>query len=144
MQNGDRRDSHFVCSACHHDKGDPCKLMSKENLMMPSPLCVATDPVLAMLRDATVLEVMVCARVQPLLHVYRRSSGAVGYKGSSVTLPVDIKFAHALLPVDPRHVPFFVLRRVGSDGQIRDALLRLRVVYALLTYLLQHNRYYKN
>lgn len=134
----------FQCSRCAKDKDHLGPLFSKENQMWPSPLVVTTSPELVAVRDATVLERMLCARVFPIMRIYRKANGVLGYTGHILSLPVNVMSVFSRIPVDLSEIPFFIIRRENESGFHRDGLVRALHVYTLCVYLRRHNRYYQD
>ena len=73
----------YICSRCQQDKHSP-KLYSAENGMDPGsvPPC---------LQGMTEIEELLIARAYPIMTVYHKHGGQLGYSGHVLNLPQNIQ-----------------------------------------------------
>ena len=87
---------------------------------------------------------MLISAVIPIMSVYRLPHGQYGYKGHVINLPQDVASFAKSLPRLPSELDVLVVRKEGSDKSHRDFRVRRSVVLRALTWLKQHNKYYRD
>ena len=76
------------------------------------------------LRGLTQVEEMLISRVCPIMQVYRKHGGQMGYKGHVLNLPQDIQSFLNRLPARVGDLPVMIARRHGADDTHRDFTVR--------------------
>lgn len=128
------KESTYQCTRCKRDKKEP-KVYSVENNMHPGvvPLC---------LQNLTQVEEMLIARACPIMCVFHKHGGQLGYKGHVVNLPQNIQGFLDTLPASVNDLPILIVRREGAQNTYSDFKVRRDRVLSALLWLKENNKCY--
>jgi len=87
---------------------------------------------------------MLISRVMPLMSIYRLPHGQLGYKGHVLNLPQEVGTFATTLPRKPSELDIILVRREGSQDSHQDFRVRRSVLLAVLLWLKQNNKYYRD
>ena len=121
----------YVCNRCQRDKHNP-KLYSAENDKDPGsvPPC---------LQDMTQIEELLIARVCPIMTVYYKHGGQLGYSGH---LPQNILQFIDKLPVNVSDLPVLTVTKQGAANTHHNfRVCRDKVLHGL-QWLKHNNKFY--
>ena len=124
----------YICNRCQRDKHSP-KLYSAENDMDPGtvPPC---------LQDMTQIEELLIARACPIMTVYHKHGGQLGYSGHVLNLPQNIQQFINKLPVNVSDLPILTVTRQGAQGTHCNFRVRRNKVVSALQWLKYNNKFY--
>jgi hypothetical protein len=122
-----QRIAFYICNRCQRDKHNP-KLYSAENDMDPGtvPPC---------LQDMTQIEELLIARACPIMTVYHKHGGQLGYSGHVLNLPQNIQQFINKLPVNVSDLPILTVTRQGAQGTHCNFRVRRDKVVNVLQWL---------
>lgn len=126
----------YQCKRCKMDKKFP-KKFSHENNMLPSAVPVE-------LQHLSQCEEILIARAFPIMQVYTKAGGALGYKGHVINLPNDVQHIADVLPHCPKDIPIVVFTIKGKNEFSKEFKVRRKQVSDALRWLVCHNPLYKN
>ena len=126
----------YVCNRCQRDKHNP-KLFSPENDMDPGsvPPC---------LKDMTQIEELLIARACPIMTVYHKHGGQLGYSGHVLNLPQNIQQFINKLPVRVNDLPVLTISRQGAANTHHNFRVRREKVLSALQWLKHNNKFYSD
>ena len=126
----------YICTRCKRDKHAP-KNYSAENNMDPGILPPE-------LQGLSQVEEMLISRACPVMSVYRKHGGQMGYKGHVLNLPQDVQCFLDQLPTNISQLPVIIIRRRGSDNTHKDCRVRRQTVLNALIWLQANNPFYRD
>ena len=97
---------------------------------------------ISFIQGLTQVEEMLVSSVMPIMSVYRLPLGQYGYMGHIINLPQDVVSFARSLPRVPTELDVLVVRK-DNEHSHRDFHVRRSVVQDALTYLIEHNKYYR-
>ena len=126
----------YICNRCQRDKHFP-KLYSAGNDMDPGnvPPC---------LQGMTQIEELLIARACPIMTIYHKHGGQLGYTGHVLNLPQNIQHFIDKLPVNVSDLPILTVVRQGAANTHHSFRVRRDKVLNALQWLKQHNRFYQD
>jgi len=113
--------------------------------MHPVTLMSGEIEVLRPFYDETTLECMLVALASSIMRAVRHLSGIVIYHSHSINFLQDFHsfFGSYRIPRNATNTPYFVVAKRGTNGEIIDARVRRQYVFALGSYLIDHNPVYQ-
>jgi len=124
------------CDTCYKDLGDVRKF-SLENNMIPAP-CPPE------LRGLTMLEEMLIARACPVMRVYYKRGGQLGYSGHVINIAQDVSKLTDKLPRVVSDIPVMYIRKLGQDDEtFKDFKVNRSRIEKALDWLIKNNHLYK-
>ena len=126
----------YQCKRCKMDKKFP-KKFSRENNMLPSEVPIE-------LQHLSQCEEILIARAFPIMQVYTKAGGALGYKGHVINLPNNVQHIADVLPHSPKDIPIVVFTIKGKNEFSKEFKVRRKQVSDALRWLVRHNPLYKN
>jgi hypothetical protein len=96
------------------------------------------------LRGLAQVEEMLISRVCPIMRVYRKHGGQMGYKGHVLNLPQDIQSFLNRLPSRVADLPVLIVRRHGAEDIHRDFTVRRHKVLEAVLWLKTNNPFFKD
>ena len=126
----------YICSRCERDRHHP-KLFSAENDMDPGsvPPC---------LQNMTQIEELLIARACPIMTVYHKHGGQLGYSGHVLNLAQNIQQFINKLPVRVNSLPFLTITRQGAANTHSNFRVRREKVLNALLWLQYNSKFYKD
>ena len=124
----------YICNRCQRDKHIP-KLYSIGNDMDPGtvPPC---------LQDMTQIEELLIARACPIMTIYHKHGGQLGYTGHVLNLPQNVQQFIDKLPVNVSDLPILTIIRQGATNTYHNfCVCRDKVLHAL-QWLKHNNKFY--
>ena len=107
--------------------------------MIPGPVPSPIE-----LQGLTQTEEMLIARALPIMRVYIKPGGQMGYSGHCINLPQHVEELASILPRYPRDLSVIVLKMKGKHDTFRDVKVRREKVHNALLWLLRNNPHYSN
>ena len=121
----------YLCSCCSRDKNTP-KKFSNANSMIPGQVPVELQ------------EEMLIARALPIMRVYIKPGGQLGYSGHCLKLPQHVQELASILLRYPRDLSIIIVKLKGKDNIFKDVKVRREKVHNALLWLLKNNPHYSN
>ena len=102
------------------------------------------EPVPVELQGLSQTEEMLIARALPIMRVYVKPGGQMGYSGRCINLSQHVEELASILPRYPRDLSIIVVKMKGKDNSFKDVKVRREKVYDALQWLLKNNPHYSN
>ena len=129
----------YRCFSCKNDH----VRYSAANDMIPLTLASGVVEELQDIADASPLECMLVALACPVMRIVRHVGGSIRYQNHCANFIQNFNsLSTRIIPRNPSSIPFFVVVRRGTDGEIREAKVRRNVVRKLAWYLIRNNPCY--
>ena len=124
----------YICNRCQQDKHSP-KLYSAENDMDSGtvPPC---------LQDMTQIEELLIARACPIMTVYHKHGGQLGYSGHVLNLSQNIQQFINKLPVNVSDLRILTVTRQGAQGTHCNFRVHRDKLVSALQWLKYNNKFY--
>ena len=126
-----------VCNRCNNERKRPIRTFSEENHMIPSPVpeCIAS---------LSNVELDAIRRYCPMLNLYCRRGGKLGFKGNTMALEQDLQPLADVLPRLPEEIPTLILQAEGKSGKPLELHVNHVKLKNALLYLKENNPGYSD
>ena len=114
-----------------------CYLFTKKNNMDP-------QDVPEVLKDLTLIEKQLIARVHPVVSLYKIKNCQYKYKGNIINFPQEVQEVANILPHTINKLDNIITIRLDNSQGSKDFLVRRSVVKSALIWLKQNNPLYKD
>ena len=96
------------------------------------------------LQNMTQIEELLIARACPIMTVYHKHGGQLGYSGHVLNLPQNIQHFINKLPVNVSDLPVLTVTRQGAANTYHNFHVRRDKVLHALQWLKHNNKFYNN
>ena len=128
-----------MCKQCTNDQENGCVgLLTSNNNMNPGRV---PPP----LKDLSVVEEMLIAQIEPMMHIFRFPAGRqFEHRGHVLNLLQNVQSVLTLLPRTNSNLGMVIVRQTRTSGKVNDFRVRRQRVLEALVNLKRNNKYYEN